>query len=59
MTRRKTDNWKKQMVIANRKIYTTMVQFDAHGRYVRRALYNRALMAIWQKQLPHGRIILK
>lgn len=48
----------KKMVISKRKIYTTMVQFDAHGRYVRRAKYNAALMAIWQRQLPHGRIQL-
>jgi hypothetical protein len=47
------------MVIHDRKIYTVMVQFNAHGRYVRRARYNPALMNIWRRQLPHGRIILK
>jgi hypothetical protein len=47
------------MTVVKRKIYTTMVQFDAHGRYVRRSKYSPALMAIWRKQLPNGRIVLK
>jgi hypothetical protein len=56
----KTPNgdWHKRMLVSKGKIYRTMVQFDAHGRYVRRASYNPALMAIWRKQLPHGRIQL-
>jgi hypothetical protein len=41
------------------KLITWMVQFDAKGKYVRRARYNRVLLAVWKKQIPHGHIILK
>lgn len=36
-----------------------MSQFDAHGRFIRSARYNLALMAIWQRQVPYGRIIVE
>ena len=34
-----------------------MVQYDACGRFVRRAKYNAAVAAIWAGQIPYGRII--
>jgi hypothetical protein len=36
-----------------------MTQYDAHGRFVRRARYNAALAAIWSRQIPYGRIVTR
>jgi hypothetical protein len=33
-----------------------MIQFDARGRFVRRARFNAALHGLWLMQLPQGHI---
>lgn len=34
-----------------------MTQYDARGRFVRRAKRNMMLAVIWQQQVPFGRIV--
>lgn len=36
-----------------------MIQYDARGRFVRRARYNRALLALWTMQLPMTTIVME
>lgn len=36
----------------------TMIQYDAHGRFVRKAKYNSTIFTIWYKQIPFGKIIV-
>lgn len=35
-----------------------MTQYDARGRFVRRAAYNVVLHGIWVQQVPFGRIVI-
>lgn len=35
-----------------------MIQFDARGRFIRKAIYNVTLLALWQSQIPYGHVEL-
>lgn len=35
-----------------------MTQYDAHGRFVRRAPYNVLLLMIWERQIPFGKVVV-
>ncbi len=39
--------------------HVVMAQYDAYGRFVRRAKFNAALMTIWARQLPYGHIVME
>ncbi len=35
-----------------------MTQYDARGRFVRKARYNTTLLTMWKLQIPYGRVVI-
>ena len=35
-----------------------MSQYDARGRFVRRAFYSSTLIVMWRLQIPYGKIVV-
>lgn len=35
-----------------------MTQYDARGKFVRRARYSSTLVVMWRMQIPYGEIVI-